>query len=133
MDVLDRPKRNRSKSEKAQMNDAIERKAELLKTLHVASTTPGEKRKRDSALERGDPLLSSDDTTEGLGKKVQRVVTRHKKQSAGPTTLPKKTLTRFRSVCVCVVCVCVCVCVHVCVHVCVLCVCVMWCGVVSYV
>ena len=97
MDVLDRPKRNRSKSEKAQMNDAIERKAELLKTLHVASTTPGEKRKRDSALERGDPLLSSDDTTEGLGKKVQRVVTRHKKQSAGPTTLPKKTLTRPRS------------------------------------
>ena len=93
MDALVRPKRNRAKSEKAQMNDAVERKAELLKSLHVASTA-GIKRTRDSVLEEEEPSLSSD---EGLKEKAQRTASRNMKQRTGQNTLPKKTLTRYRN------------------------------------
>ena len=86
-----RPKRNRSKSEKAQMNDDVEKKAELLKSLCVVSAS-GVKRKRDS---EEDKL-----TTERLQEKVQRTASRTAKQRTAPNTLPKKTITRFSSECI---------------------------------
>lgn len=91
-----RPKRNRSKSEKAQMNDALEKKAEVLRTLHTTST-PGTKRKRDSTSEKEDPLMSSDDAVEGVTKKLQRTAAKNTKKNVGPTTLPKRVHTRPRS------------------------------------
>ncbi|KAL5484618.1 hypothetical protein EMCRGX_G021147 [Ephydatia muelleri] len=62
--------------------------------MHVASTTSGVKRRRD---EKDSLLSSDDDVTEGPVKKVQRTTSKNKKKNAGPTTLPKKTLTRPRS------------------------------------